>query len=134
MLIVLNNKPKIMKTKLLILATMMLGLVLACSKDDGTTSPLPEPEIQKSSEKQVTGFSFVAIDNATLETAVVATIDQQAKTITANFPFGTSVNALAFEVSHSTKARVAPRLYRIGDLYGHCRRWQHGYLPGNSEY
>lgn len=98
-----------MKTKLLIFA-ILLGLLMACSKDDGPQimDPDPKPKAEKSSAKQITGFALRTADNAALENDVIGTIDQQNRAITATVPAGTDVTALLPEMEVSAKASVTP--------------------------
>lgn len=87
-------------TKVVVVFLLVAGN-LGCSKDDG---PAPQ-EIIKSSEKQITSFAFLLANNP-IEINVVATIDEENKTITATMPVGTAVTALLPEVKLSDLANV----------------------------
>ncbi len=75
-----------MKTKLLILG-MVLGLLMACGKDESTPTPAtvqqqnperePEPEPVLSTEKQITGFRFAGIENNGVTFDIPGEIDEE---------------------------------------------------------
>lgn len=90
-----------MKTKLLVF-TMILGLINACSNDDAPTETL------KSSEKRITQFVFFAPHNQGLSSDITGLVDEAAKTIELILPFGTNVSALVPHIDISSKARVVP--------------------------
>lgn len=72
--------------------------------EDGTTTDyLVTVTVTKSSEKQLTGFSF-----AFLSPAVSATIDQTNRKIEATVPSDLSISALIPTITLSTNATVAP--------------------------
>lgn len=82
------------------LVIMIVGVLLACGKDD---DPAP-----KSDAKKITLFKFDASSNSALANDVTATIDENAKTITAAVPFGTNTTSLDPEIGLSEKAKVSP--------------------------
>lgn len=104
-----------MKKGLLILG-ILLGLIIACSKDEPTPTPdpieqknpEPEPEPVKSSEKQMTSFRFTGIVNNGVTVDIPGEIDEQAKAITAKMPSGTEITALEPEVEIPAKAVYEP--------------------------
>src|SRR5574344_1363036 len=60
----------------------------------------------KSSEKQLTAFSFTAAANSVLTADVTGTIDQTAHTVSVTVPSGTAVTALVATFTCSDKAAV----------------------------
>ncbi len=96
-----THKIKIMKTKLLILG-MVLGLLIACGKDE------PTPEPVKSSEKQITVFRFTGIENNGVTVNIVGEIDEQGKTIDIEMPSKTEITALEPVLEIPDKAVYEP--------------------------
>ncbi|MBS9463383.1 leucine-rich repeat domain-containing protein [Flagellimonas sp. 389] len=99
--------------KSLSILCLSLFILASCSKDDdndnGTeTGKEPDKEVEKSDAKAITAFSFLATDNEALSEDVKATIDKEAKTITATVPFGAEVKALKPTIELSEKATVDP--------------------------
>jgi hypothetical protein len=89
-----------MITKLITFA-ILLGLTLACHKDDGNDS-------QKSTAKQITSFVFRVADNSALSVDLTATLDENARIINATVPEGTDITALSPTIEVSQKATVSP--------------------------
>lgn len=86
----------------LFICCLMLFAATGCNKDDG-----PEPQIEpKSSEKQITSFVFLITNNA-ISTNIVATIDEENKTITATMPPNTNITGLLPEVKISALASIS---------------------------
>lgn len=79
-------------------------IVMSCSKDKD-----PDSIIEKSDAKQITSFAFLAADNQDLEEDITASINQDAKTISAELPSGTDIKALTPTLSISDKATVNPK-------------------------
>ncbi|WP_339841986.1 hypothetical protein [uncultured Maribacter sp.] len=90
---------------LLLLLLLMIGIT-GCSKDDAP--PIAKEEVKLSDKKQITEFKFLAIDNTVLAADVIATIDINAKTISANLPSDIPLTALTPKISISPKAIVSP--------------------------
>ncbi|QCW98938.1 hypothetical protein FGM00_01955 [Aggregatimonas sangjinii] len=88
------------KHRLIILFVMAFGFT-SCTKDDDS---LPQ-KIMKSSEKQITSFMFL-LGNNPVDIDVVATIDEEKKTILATMPIGCDITALIPEIGLSAQARV----------------------------
>ena len=88
------------KTSLLTSVFLVLLTIVSCSNDDD--------EVAKSSEKEITAFTFLAGDNEALSENVTTTIDQEENTITAQVPFGTDVTALTPSITLSEKATIDP--------------------------
>ena len=88
------------------LLLLMIGLT-SCSKNDDP-AVVPKEEVKLSSEKQITEFKFLATENTLLATDVIATIDVNAKTISANLPSDIPLTALTPKISISPKAIVSP--------------------------
>ena len=98
---------------LLILTMSIIG----CGKDEATPTPAPvqqqnpepepepEPEPVLSSDKQITSFVFLLTNNP-IDINVVATIDEENKTITAAMPPDTDLSGLLPEVQLSELATV----------------------------
>ncbi len=72
--------------------------------------------IGKSNAKEIISFVFTAADNETLSEDVKAEIDEEAKTITAEMPFGTDVTALKPVIEISEKAGAAPGIKETVDF------------------
>ncbi len=85
------------------LLPFLLFFAVSCSKKD-------EP-IAKSSAKSITGFSFNAVNPA-----VSASIDETAKTITANFPIGTDLTQLIPTITISSLATITPNTGIVQDF------------------
>mgnify|MGYP001051470214 CR=1 FL=1 len=85
----------------LIILFILTNSLTSCSKDDG---PAPQ-EIVKSSEKQITSFVFLLNDNP-FQTDVVATIDEENKTIDATVPPDADVSNLLPEIKISKAASI----------------------------
>ena len=85
--------------KKIYLVVFLLMALYACS-DDNTTV--------QSDAKRITGFSFPDSDNTMLSVTVVADINEEEKTITAELPAGTPVKELKPSLSISHKASVTP--------------------------
>lgn len=89
----------------LLLVMASITLYVSCSKDDGGKS---EPDTEMSSEKQITGFQFLAEANETLSEDIVGSINQNDLTINVTLPHGTNIMALIPEVEVSTAATYIP--------------------------
>ncbi len=91
----MKNKSKI----IYLFSVIILGIVAlaSCDKKDD------DPDITKSTDKQIIGFRFDAFTPA-----VTATIDQNMHTITAVLPEGTNLTNLVPTVACSDKATVSP--------------------------
>ncbi|WP_103072126.1 leucine-rich repeat domain-containing protein [Aquimarina sediminis] len=87
----------------IVIYLLMTFCIISCSKDD---EPVPA-EILKSNAKQITSFVFLLTDNP-INVNVVATIDEENKTIVATMPVGTDVTGLLPEIKTSTLATVNP--------------------------
>lgn len=85
------------------LTLCIIFLALSCTKDEPVATPTPTPTPTKSSAKDITKFSFVA-----LSPAVEATIDATAKTIKATVPTGTDATKLVPTITVSDKAILSP--------------------------
>ena len=104
-----------MKTKLLILG-MVLGLLMACGKDEPTPTPdpvqqqdpEPEPEPVLSSEKQIAGFQFTGIENNGVTVNIPGEIDEEGKTIDIEMPSKTEITALEPVLEIPDKAVYEP--------------------------
>lgn len=90
-----------MKNKTIFAVFLYLSII-SCSNDDDT-DPV------KSDEKEITSFSFRADDNEALSVDINGVIDKDKKTITAEMPEGTTVNALKPTVAISENATVSPK-------------------------
>ena len=88
------------KANLRIVVFLMFLTIVSCSSDDGETV--------KSSEKDITSFLFLAVDNEALTNDVTAVVNQEEKTITAGVPPGTDVTALTPTIGLSAQATVNP--------------------------
>ena len=84
-----------------VLLLFFVTVHMGCSKDD---EPAQE-ETVKSSEKQITSFVFLLNDNP-LQTDVVATIDEENKTIDATVPPDADVSNLLPEIKISKSASI----------------------------
>ena len=73
--------------------------------EDGTTRSYSISTSSKSSAKQITSFVFLLTNNP-IEVNVVATIDEENKTITAAMPPGTDISGLLPEVKISALATI----------------------------
>ena len=85
----------------LIICLIFIVVLTGCSKDDDPGSK----EIVKSSEKLITSFVFLLTNNP-IEVNVVATIDEENKTITATMPPDTDLTGLLPEVEFSELATI----------------------------
>ncbi|MBD1260877.1 leucine-rich repeat domain-containing protein [Maribacter polysiphoniae] len=92
-----KNTPKINFILYLLLAVVVTG----CSKDDDSGSK----EIAKSSEKQITSFVFRSA-NTIFQTDLVATIDEENKTIDVTVPPDADVLSLLPEIMISEAATI----------------------------
>ena len=99
-----------MNIKQIIVAFAMATLILACSDDDD------QNVVKRSGAKEILTFTFLATDNDELSFNVQATIDQNAKTIKAEFPTGTSLTALKPTITLSEKATVKPESKKAMDF------------------
>ncbi|APQ16010.1 hypothetical protein A9200_16250 [Maribacter hydrothermalis] len=88
---------------------IMIGITSCSKKDDSVNKTIvtntPEEELALSNEKQITSFVFLLTNNP-IEVNIVATIDEENKTITAAFPPGTDITGLLPEVKISELAIV----------------------------
>ncbi|MEM9362988.1 MAG: DUF5018 domain-containing protein [Bacteroidota bacterium] len=80
---------------------LALLVCLSCSNDDNE-------DIKKSNEKAMISFVFAAVDNEALSTDVKATIDEEKKTVTGQFPSGTNITSLKPSITISEDAKVSP--------------------------
>ncbi|SHE98612.1 Leucine-rich repeat (LRR) protein [Arenibacter palladensis] len=87
------------KIKILFLSLFVLA---GCSKDDDDNGTA------KSSAKAITAFVFTAAENDALSADVKAAIDEEKKTIAAEFPSSTEVTALKPSITLSEDAKVSP--------------------------
>jgi len=94
------SKINIALLNLIIPFLLAIGIT-SCAKDDGPT----QTETVKSSAKQITSFVFLLTNNP-IDINVIATIDEQNKTITAIMPPGTILSGLLPEVKLSELASV----------------------------
>jgi leucine-rich repeat protein SHOC2 len=95
------------KGSISILLLLMIGTI-SCSKDDApppVAKETPKEEVKLSGEKQITSFVFLLTNNP-IDQNVVATIDEENKTITAAMPPGTDISGLLPEVKISELATV----------------------------
>lgn len=109
----INNKVSI---KLFVQCLLMV-CIISCSKDDKSNTS----EITKSSEKQITSFVFLSSNNP-LQTDVVATIDEENKTIIATVPRDADITNLLPEIKISNTSTtdkmpaqnfINPVLYKV---------------------
>ena len=94
------------KVSLIMLFSIMIGIT-SCSKKDDSVVVLKE-EVELSDEKQITEFKFLASENTVLAADVIASIDVNAKTISANLPSDIALTWLTPKISVSPKAIVSP--------------------------
>ncbi|MBS9463377.1 DUF5018 domain-containing protein [Flagellimonas sp. 389] len=85
---------------------LSLFVLAACSKDDDNDTG---GDAKKSDANEITAFTFLASDNEALSQDVKATIDKDAKTVTAEVPVDTDVSALTPTIELSEKATVDPK-------------------------
>lgn len=87
------------------LLNLFIAIVLmaGCSKDDSGTD---EPAL--SNQKVINSFKFLASENETLKTDVVATINNNDKIISATLPQGSDLSGLKPAISISELAKVTP--------------------------
>ena len=90
-----------MKKNITIITVCILILLTGCSKDDASPTSL-------SSEKEITAFKFLAIDNEGFENDINGNIDQKAKTIAFTLPSDSDVSSLMPNITVSAKAVVSP--------------------------
>ncbi|SEL86852.1 Leucine rich repeat-containing protein [Aquimarina amphilecti] len=80
---------------------IIITSIISCAKgDDG-----PIEEASKSNEKQITSFVFLLTNNP-IDVNVVATIDEENKTITATMPEGTPITGLLPKIEVSALAII----------------------------
>ncbi len=104
-----------MNKKILILG-LLLGLLIACGKDEATPTPAPvqqqnpepEPEPVLSSEKQMTDFRFAGIENNGVAVDIPGEIDEDGKTIAIEMPSKTEITALEPVLEIPDKAVYEP--------------------------
>jgi hypothetical protein len=94
------------KASIIMLLLLMIGAA-SCSKKDDSVEAFKE-ELKLSGEKQITEFKFLASENTLLTEDVIASIDVNAKTISANLPSDIPLTALTPKISISPKAIVSP--------------------------
>ncbi|MEM7484312.1 MAG: leucine-rich repeat domain-containing protein [Bacteroidota bacterium] len=82
---------------------LSLFVLASCSKDDDNDNGTA-----KSSAKAITAFVFTATENEALSADVKASIDEDKKTVTAEFPAGTAVTSLKPSITISEDAKVTP--------------------------
>ncbi|WP_108809018.1 DUF5018 domain-containing protein [Aquimarina spinulae] len=87
----------------LVIISLLTFCIISCSKDD-ESAPV---DILKSNAKQITSFVFLLTNNP-IDVNIVATIDEENKTIAATMPVGTDVTGLLPEIKTSTLATVNP--------------------------
>ena len=95
-----------MKNSIKKLITSVIAIVLlmaSCSKDDGQ-----EQKVILSSAKQLSSFTFSVADNTAFAQDVTASINEEAKTISATLPSDIDLTALTPTLVVSTKASVSP--------------------------
>ncbi|SHG13292.1 DUF5018 domain-containing protein [Pedobacter caeni] len=81
--------------------TLLLLLFLFSCKKDSPVVPTPEVIPGKSSEKKITAFKF-----STITPEAIGIIDETAKKIAINVPYGTTITAMKPVISVSDKATV----------------------------
>ena len=84
-----------------IITLLLVTLITGCSKDDD--SAIQETEL--SNENKITSFIFLLTNNP-IDVNVIATIDNENKTISAFVPPGTNVNGLLPEIEVSPNAQI----------------------------
>src|SRR5690606_6814362 len=89
----------------LVLIMATITLYVSCSKDDSEEN---EPDSEMSSEKQITGFQFTADANETLSQDIIATINQNNRTVAVTVSHSTSIIALTPQVEVSAAATYSP--------------------------
>ena len=77
-------------------------LLASCSKDDG-----PQ-KVVLNSAKQLSSFTFLVADNTAFAQDITASINEEAKTITATLPSDIDITALTPTLAVPTKASVSP--------------------------
>ncbi|MBD0778974.1 leucine-rich repeat domain-containing protein [Maribacter sp. ANRC-HE7] len=92
----------------LIIVLLLVTFTMGCSKDDAQdpvviATPKEEPELSEA--KEITSFVFLLTNNP-IEVNVVATIDEENRTITAAMPPGTDLSGLLPEVKISELATL----------------------------
>ncbi|GAA4275865.1 DUF5018 domain-containing protein [Aquimarina mytili] len=101
--------PKLFLNQLSVLA-LSFFICVSCSSDDDvaiTGGDVPTT-VTESDAKQITAFSLLAVDNEGLSADITATIDQDAKTISAELPIGSSAASLTPTLTISDAATVSP--------------------------
>ncbi|WP_143153142.1 DUF5018 domain-containing protein [Arenibacter palladensis] len=93
------------------LLVAMFLVIVSCNKDDDNNK-VPV----KSSDKEITAFSFLAGDNDGLSKDIKASIDSKAKTIKAELPTGTTLTKLKPTITVSEDANVSPKSKVITDF------------------
>ena len=96
---------KILNKIIFILLVSMV--IIGCSKDDTTPEIITGGET-KSSAKELLSFVFATADNQNLSGSVTATINEDAKTITAVLPYGTDLRGLTPTIEAAAAATVSP--------------------------
>ncbi|WP_234859276.1 leucine-rich repeat domain-containing protein [Aquimarina aquimarini] len=69
-----------------------------------------------SDAKQITNVTFLATDHTSLDTDIVAVIDQNNHTITAQVPYGTDITALKPAITFSAGATITPNSMQAQDF------------------
>ncbi|WP_103867540.1 DUF5018 domain-containing protein [Aquimarina sp. I32.4] len=69
-----------------------------------------------SDAKQITNVTFLATDHTSLDTDIVAVIDQNTHTITAQVPYGTDITALKPAITFSAGATITPNSMQAQDF------------------
>ena len=105
-----------MKTKLpqlkmlVVLLSFMLITITSCSKDDDPITDEDETDVEveedQSDAKEILSFVFTTEDNSELSESLEATINEDDKTIVAEFPFGTDITALVPTIEISELASI----------------------------
>lgn len=93
-----------MKQLYIIPAIFFVLVILSCSKDDDSQTPVTP----LGSAKQITQFRFLAADNTALAEDITGTINETAKTIAVTVPHGTDVTNLTAKTSMSDAATISP--------------------------
>lgn len=78
------------------------------AQDNSQATYIVDIMILPNDEKQIISFSFFANDNTALNEDVTAIINEEAKTITANVPFGTDISDLTPTIDISENANIDP--------------------------
>jgi len=92
-----------MKTPKFLIHILICFFIVSGCNNDHENNPQPT-----SNAKQITGFVFKATDNQALSEDYVAEIDEDAKTIGAEFPYGTNITALIPDIQISAGAVITP--------------------------